>query len=143
VPYTSGATISFGGIAFSLAGAPANGDTFTIAPNASGIGDGRNAQGLAALAAQNLVDGRSASFSGAYGALVAANGNATKEAGIERDAQAALLTQAQQAQASVSGVNLDEEAADLQRFQQAYQASAKLMTVAASLFDAVLQIGKG
>jgi flagellar hook-associated protein 1 len=143
VPYTAGASISFGGITFTLAGALANGDTFTIAPNASGIGDARNAQALAALATQNLVAGGTSTFTGAYGQLVAANGNASREAAIERDAQNALLTQVQQAQAQVSGVNLDEEAADLQRFQQAYQAAAKVMTVAASLFQSVLDIAKG
>ena len=143
VPYTAGATISFGGTSFTLSGAPANGDTFTIAPNASGIGDGRNAQALAAIASKNVVAGAKTTLIGAYGQLVAANGNASREAGIERDAQNSLLTQAQQAQQEVSGVNLDEEAADLQRFQQAYQASAKVMAIASSLFDAVLNIAKG
>ena len=143
VPYTSGATISFGGMSFTISGAPGNGDSFTLAPNTSGVGDGRNAQALAALANGNLVAGGSATFTGAYGQLVAANGNASKEAQVERDAQDALLTQTQQAQASISGVNLDEEAADLQRFQQAYQASAKVMAVAATLFQSVLDISKG
>jgi flagellar hook-associated protein 1 len=143
VPYTAGATISFGGVSFVLTGTPSNGDTFTISPNASGVGDARNAQSLAALAAGNLVAGGTTTFVGAYGQLVAATGNATNEAGIEKTAQDALLAQTISAQQSISGVNLDEEAADLQRFQQAYQASAKMMSIAATLFQSVLDIAKG
>ncbi len=143
VPYTAGATIAFGGMTVVISGTPANGDKFTLAPNTSGTGDGRNAQALASLAAANTVAGKTTTFAGAYGQLVAANGNATKEAGVERDSQNALLAQSTSAQQTISGVNLDEEAADLQRFQQAYQAAAKMMAVAASLFDSVLAIAKG
>ena len=64
----------------------------------------------------------------------------SSQANIESTAQAAILSQAQSAQQSISGVNLDEEAANLQRFQQAYQASSKVMQVAGVMFNSVLDI---
>ena len=67
-------------------------------------------------------------------------GTDTSQAGIEQTAQAAILSQAQAAEQSISGVNLDEEAANLQRFQQAYQASSKVMQVAGVMFQSVLDI---
>ncbi len=139
VPYTSGATISFNNMSFVTSGTPANGDTFSIAPNSGGAGDNSNAQLLGALAQAQLVGG-TASVDGAYGQLVARVGTDTSQAGIESTAQAAILTQAQSAQQSISGVNLDEEAANLQRFQQAYQAASKVMAVASTLFASVLDI---
>jgi flagellar hook-associated protein 1 FlgK len=142
VPYTAGATISFGGISFVVSGAPSTTDTFTIAPNANATGDNRNAQLLAKLATQGFVGNGSATFSAAYGQLVADVGNRTSEAQIEQTAQSALLTQSQEAQQSVSGVNLDEEAANLQKYQQAYQAASKVLAIAGTLFDAILEIGK-
>jgi flagellar hook-associated protein 1 FlgK len=140
VPYTAGATFSFGGISFTVSGTPANGDTFSIAPNANGAGDNRNAQALAGLADRNLMANGTATFASAYGQVVAAVGNAAQQADIEHQAQAALLDQTRAAQQSLSGVNLDEEAANLQRYQQAYQASSKALAIAGSLFDAILDI---
>jgi flagellar hook-associated protein 1 FlgK len=141
VPYTSGATISFSGMTFSITGTPANSDTFTLAPNTAGTGDNHNATALAALASANLVGG-STTFTGAYSQIVSAAGNAAQEASIEQDAQNAMLAQTQQAQQSVSGVNLDEEAANLEKFQQAYQASSKVMVIANTLFDSILEIAR-
>jgi len=141
VPYTSGATISFGGLSFVVSGTPATGDTFTLGPNTSGAGDNRNAQLLAKLANQNIVANGTETFAEAYGSLVADVGNRTAEAQVEQTAQSALLTQTQEAQQSVSGVNLDEEAANLQKYQQAYQAAAKVIAIAGTLFDSILQIG--
>jgi flagellar hook-associated protein 1 FlgK len=140
VPYTAGALVSFGGIEIAIAGAPAGGDTFTVGPNANGVGDNRNAQRLASLADANLVAG-STTLSGALGQITANVGAATHEASIEQQAQAALLEQVDRAMQSVSGVNLDEEAANLQRFQQAYQAAGQVMRIAGSLFDTILEIG--
>ncbi len=140
VPYTPGATIAFGGISFVVSGAPQNGDQFTVARNAGGIGDGRNAQVLANLATRNLVGG-STSYQGAYASLVSGVGGATQQIGVESDAQGKLLAQAQAAQSGLSGVNLDEEAANLQRYQQAYQAAGKLIAIAGALFQTILDIG--
>jgi len=140
VPYTPGATISFGGIELAIAGTPAGNDTFTVALNANPVGDNRNAQRLAALADANLVAGNT-TLAGALGQLTANIGAVAHETSIEREAQAALLEQTERAMQSVSGVNLDEEAANLQRFQQAYQASGQVMKIAGTLFDTILAIG--
>jgi flagellar hook-associated protein 1 FlgK len=69
-------------------------------------------------------------------------GNKTRELEITSKAAAQLHTQAVAAQQSVSGVNLDEEAANLLRYQQAYQASGKVMKTASDLFDLLLTIGR-
>ena len=61
-------------------------------------------------------------------------------ASVNQTAQDTLLSEARAKQQSVSGVNLDEEAANLIRYQQAYQASAKAMEIGASLFNTILQI---
>jgi flagellar hook-associated protein 1 FlgK len=139
IPYASGAIVAYGGIRFTLDGAPAQGDQFVVRPNTGGIGDSRNALLLGELSTGNLVAGTT-TLHGAYGQLIGAIGNATREVTIEGSAQTRLLEQARNTQASVSGVNLDEEAANLQRYQQAYQAAGKVMTVAASLFQTVLGI---
>jgi hypothetical protein len=98
---------------------------------------------LSAIADQKLIAGGTTTMHGAYGQMVSRVGNATREAAIESEAQNRLLAQALSTQASVSGVNLDEEAANLQRYQQAYQAAGKVMAVAASLFETVLGIFRG
>ncbi|MBK6602858.1 MAG: flagellar hook-associated protein FlgK [Betaproteobacteria bacterium] len=140
IPYAAGATVAFGGLRFTLGGVPAGGDQFTVRPNTNGAGDNRNALLLGGLSTRQLVANGTTTLHGAYGQLVSTVGSATHEIGIESAAQARLLAQAQDTQASVSGVNLDEEAANLQRYQQAYQASGKVMAIAASLFQTVLGI---
>ena len=79
-------------------------------------------------------------FSEGYLSFVGDVGNLTTQSEIARDALEIVQTQAIEARDRVSGVNLDKEAADLIRFQQAYQASAQVMQVASKLFDAVLQV---
>jgi flagellar hook-associated protein 1 FlgK len=142
VPWTAGATVSFGGLSFTLTGTPANADAFTLAPNVAGVGDNRNMQRLAALASAKGLGGTT-TYAGAYGELVAGVGQAAHAADSERAAQAVVQDQIDRSRDQVSGVNLDEEAAALQRYQQAYQASAKLMQVAASLLDTILDIARG
>ena len=142
VPYVSGATMMFGGISIVVTGAPADGDTFSVAPNTSGVGDSRNARLLAGLASQKLLGAGTASLAGGYGELVGFVGTAAHQAALESDARKELLAQARNAQQALSGVNLDEEAANLQRYQQAYQASGKVMAIANSLFDTILAISK-
>jgi flagellar hook-associated protein 1 len=139
VPYTAGSTISFGGISVSISGTPANGDVFRVSPNSNGNGDSRNAGLLATLQTQNLI-GNSTTLGGGYGQLVSYLGNAAHQGQVESVAQDSLLAQVQQAQQSVSGVNLDEEAANLQRYQQAYQAAGKVLAMATTLFDTILNI---
>jgi flagellar hook-associated protein 1 FlgK len=75
--------------------------------------------------------------------MVSFIGNVAHQAQVESATQDNILSQSQQAQQSVSGVNLDEEAANLQRYQQAYQAAGKVLATAASMFDAILNIANG
>ncbi len=143
IPHAGSSTVTFQGISLTLSGSPAAGDVFTVGRNTGGTGDNRNALLLSAIADQKLIAGGTTTMHGAYGQMVSRVGNATREAAIESDAQNRLLVQALSTQAGVSGVNLDEEAANLQRYQQAYQAAGKVMAVAASLFQTVLGIFGG
>lgn len=141
VTYTAGATISYGGVSFTISGSPANADTFTVAPNTNGVGDNRNALLLGGLQSANTLANKTISYQGAYSQLVNLVGNKTRELEVTSAAQTRLLSQAVDAQQSESGVNLDEEATNLMRYQQAYQAAGKVMQTANTLFDVLLQLG--
>ncbi len=106
--------------------------------SSGGVGDNTNALALVALENnQNLLNG-TATFQDAFGQSVANVGAATQAAEVNKNAQEGLLNQAKEARESVSGVNLDEEAADLVKFQQAYQAAAQVIAVTNTLFDTLL-----
>ena len=141
VPYTDGASISFGGINIAISGVPGNGDTFTVAPNTGGTRDNRNGALLGDLQAKNILNGGKTTYQSAYASMVNFVGNKTSEVMIGASAAEAAVKQASNAQQSVSGVNLDEEAANLLRYQQAYQASGKVMQIASTLFDTLLGLG--
>jgi flagellar hook-associated protein 1 FlgK len=141
VPYTDGANISFGGVNFAISGTPVDKDTFTVGPNTSGVGDSRNGALLAGLQTKNVMNNGTATFQTSYAQMVNFVGTKAREAQISSTAADASVKQATAAQQSVSGVNLDEEAANLLRYQQAYQASGKVMQVASQLFDTLLSIG--
>ncbi|MDO9169695.1 MAG: flagellar hook-associated protein FlgK [Methylobacter sp.] len=101
-------------------------------------GDNRNALQLANLANKLGMLGGTASFNSAYNEVVSGVGTLTRAAKLGASAQETLLNQAKGARESLAGVNLDEEAANLIKFQQAYQASAQAISVARSLFDTLL-----
>ena len=101
-------------------------------------GDNSNALLLAGLQTSQTMENRTTSFQGAYGQLIGKLGTQTRSAQIGAEAQAALRSQAQESRDTLSGVNLDEEAADLIRFQQAYQAIAQVISVADSTFQTLL-----
>ncbi|MGN6389541.1 MAG: flagellar hook-associated protein FlgK [Burkholderiaceae bacterium] len=140
IPYTSGASYSFNGVAVTVTGAPADGDVYTVAPNAS-TGDNSNALRLAALQTANIVAGGTTTLQGAYSQLVSLVGNKTRELEVTSTAEGQQLASAVARQQSESGVNLDEEATNLIRYQQAYQAAAKVMATAGKLFDTLLTLG--
>ena len=140
IPYTSGAQITFDGVSFSISGQLNGGDSFTLTRNAAGVSDARNALALGKLQTQNTMSGKTATYQTAYAQLVSDVGNKTREISVTRDAQQALLKQTTAARESLSGVNLDDEAANLIRYQQAYQASAKALQIGSSLFDTILGI---
>ncbi|MGH8685202.1 MAG: flagellar basal body rod C-terminal domain-containing protein, partial [Nitrosospira sp.] len=107
-----------------------------------GVGDNRNALLLGALQSDKTLAGGTASYQGAYGQVVSLIGNKTRELEVTSAAQANLLSQTQVLQQSESGVNLDEEAANLLRYQQAYQAASKIIQVAGRMFDTLLEMGR-
>lgn len=139
VPYTSGQNISYNGWTVQITGAPAASDVFTIESNTGGT-DGRNASLLAGLQTQNLMANGTASLQGVYGQLVGEVAVKTSELAVTSLAQDNMVAQTVAAQQAVSGVNLDEEAANLIRYQNAYQAAAKAMQIAQTMFDAILAI---
>ena len=117
------------------------GDKFTLALNTNATGDNRNALLMTGMQNQNIMANGSATFQGIYGQLVGEGGAKTHELFVTSQAQINMTAQTVAAQQSVSGVNLDEEAANLMRYQRAYQAAAKAMQVANTMFDALLAIG--
>ena len=142
VPYTSGATYSYSGVGFSLSGSPANGDVFNLGPNPTGTGDNRNALLMQQIQTQNNMLGGTTTIQGAYAQFVSLVGNKTNEVQATNTSEQSMLTSATNSQQSVSGVNLDEEATNLLKYQQAYQAAGKLMQIASQLFSQLLTIGQ-
>jgi flagellar hook-associated protein 1 FlgK len=159
------ATTAAQGFSLSISAAPNAGDTFLIRPTvaaANNVGvsiadpsliaaagntavagstlDNRNALAIAALQNDRTVVLGNNTLESSYTILVGNIGNKTDEIKVTQKSQKNLLDQARQSQQSESGVNLDEEAANLIRYQQAYQAAAKLISTASTMFDTLLQI---
>ncbi len=111
---------------------------FAAAASGNAIGDNSNALALAALQTQKNLGGGTATYLDAYGELVSDIGVKTNQSLVSGQAQQGLLNQAIDAQQSLSGVNLDEEAANLIKYQQAYQASAKIISVVDTLFQTLI-----
>lgn len=142
VPYISGAELSFNGLSFSISGSAVDGDTFTVGPNPSGVSDNRNAGLMAALQTLNAMADGTSTFQSAYSQIVSQIGNKAREVDVTLTTQQNLVKQGETAIQSQSGVNLDEEAANLLRYQQAYQAAAKIINISSKLFDELLNIGR-
>ncbi|MFC5479796.1 flagellar hook-associated protein FlgK [Massilia suwonensis] len=140
-PFKAGASYSFSGVSLTMSGVPQQGDSFAIAANTAGTADTRNIQALGALQTKNIFNGGSATYQSAFAQTVSAVGNKTREVQVNASAGAALLKQVQGAASDVSGVNLDEEATNLLKYQQAYQAAGKVMQIANTIFDTLLSIG--
>ncbi len=136
--YTSGNAITFNGVQTSISGVANLGDTFTVSPNTSGVSDNRNLLIMGALQNVKTLAGGTATYNEAYGFSVAEVGSQTRKIEITRDAQDVLLNQSIEARASKSGVNLDEEAANLIKFQQAYQAVAQMISISDELFRTLI-----
>lgn len=142
VGYTSGQDISYNGWTVQITGTPVAGDVFNVATNTNATGDNRNALLMANFQTTNLMANGTASLAGIYGQLVGEVGAKTHELDVTSQAQNSMMAQVVASQQSISGVNLDEEAANLLQYQRAYQASAKAMQIANTMFDALLSIGK-
>ena len=140
VVFTAGGMVSYNGWSAVFNGTPAAGDVFTIGPNSGGTGDNGNLLALSLLASARLLDGGTASVHDTYAQMITRIGVETHAARVDTKAQAAVLAQAEAAGQAVAGVNLDEEAAALMKYQQAYQAAGKVIATANTLFQEILSI---
>jgi flagellar hook-associated protein 1 len=141
--YTSGGNINADGWQVQISGAPAGGDSFTVTSNAGGTGDNRNA--LAAANQQNVgvLNNGTTSVTAGVSALITGLGSQAQQINTAQTAQAAVNAQALTSVQSTSGVNLDEEAAKLLQWQQAYQAAAQALTIGTSLFTTLIDSVNG
>ncbi|MBU2115098.1 MAG: flagellar hook-associated protein FlgK [Gammaproteobacteria bacterium] len=136
------------GFDFNITGIPQTGDSFTIEYNTGGFNDNRNGLELAKQQTEETMRryavatpfaDNSVSFNEAYGTMVSFVGDKTAQARNSQAAAEALYSQTLQLKESLSGVSLDEEAANLVRFQQSYAASAKIIATSQTVFDTLLQ----
>ncbi len=147
----AGAPYDTYGFDFNIEGSPATGDTFTLEFNTGGFDDNRNGLLLAdlqngELVRQNVEASSTAdnhkTFNQAYSGIVTDIGVVTSQAQTNGAAFTALADQSEAWYESLSGVNLDEEAANLLRFQQSYAASAQVLSTARTIFDTLLSAAR-
>ena len=137
-PYVSGGNIPQNGWQVAITGTPATGDTFTVQSNAGGTGDNRNALASAALQTKSLLANSTISVNGSVSAMVTDIGSKAQQVNTAQTAQASVNAQAVATVASVSGVNLNDEAANLLKWQQAFQASAQALQIGNTVFTSLL-----
>ncbi|HEY5803467.1 MAG TPA: flagellar hook-associated protein FlgK [Lysobacter sp.] len=139
-PYTAGQAIGdpAAGWSVTLSGTPAAGDSFSLARTPPRSSDNGNALALAWLDQKGVLDGGTQSLTAGLSGLTARVGGDARHAKLSLEAQTAINDQVIAERESLSGVNLDEEAADMMRFQQAYQAAAQVITTADNMFQTLL-----
>ena len=134
------------GYDFSLQGIPKAGDSFTIGYNTDGVNDNRNGllmadlQNITELKIDNSGSGEPVSFHEAYANIVSDVGQKAASADVSLQSAEALKSQSEEWFQSVSGVSLDEEAANLIQYQQSYAAAARLLSTAQDLFNTILGV---
>ena len=136
--YVSGQSIDANGWRIAISGAPNVGDQFDVKDNSSGTGDNRNSLAMSDALNKPLLDNGTASLLQSVAGFVGQIGQTTHEAQINRDAQGVIRNEAVKSRDNIQGVNLDEEAANLLRYQQAYQAMSQVIRVANAMFDTLL-----
>ena len=136
--YTSGSPISFAGQQLTLTGAPAANDTFTVSPATANTGDNSNMLAMIGGLTANSLDGGTTSVGGAANNVVSQVGVLTQAAQNNAAAQKTVNQEATTAQSNATGVNLDQEAANMLRFQQAYQAMAQAISTSNKVFNSLL-----
>tara|TARA_R110002096_G_scaffold17139_4_gene59034 strand:+ start:63664 stop:65595 length:1932 start_codon:yes stop_codon:yes gene_type:complete len=127
-----------GNATFTVSGFPEDGDGFLIENNTGADGDNRNGLLLSDLQSSRLLLNGSATYQDTYGQLVADVGSTTRQSEISSEALAVLKEQTIETRESISGVNLDEEAANMLKFQQSYSAAAQMISVADNLFNSLI-----
>jgi len=128
----------FGDAEIRLSGKPENGDVMTIERNTEGTGDNRNLLALIDIQTKDTLLGSSTSLQDVFALSIADVGIRTRQSQLSLETQEVLTGQAENAYKAKSAVNLDEEAANLLRYQQAYSAAAKVITVADEMFNILL-----
>jgi flagellar hook-associated protein 1 FlgK len=136
--YTPGAAISANGWTTSISGAPAAGDSFTVSSNAGNTGDNANLFAMVDALNGTSLNGGSTSLTGATSSLLSQVGAQTQQAQSNASAQQAVNTSATDAVNNLSGVNLDEEAANMVKYQQAYQACAQMIQASTTMFNTLI-----
>lgn len=136
--FAPGDTVSANGWSVTISGQPKAGDTFSVAATPANSTDNRNASALAAVARERLLDGSRNTLANANAALVTQTGATAQQVSTAKSAAEAIRAQSQGERDAQSGVNLDEEAANLIRYQQAYQAAAQVIAVASTVFDTLI-----
>lgn len=121
-------------------GLPKTGDSFVVDFNRTGTNDNTNAAAMLELNNRRVLSGGNLGILSAYGQIVQEIGILTSQSRTSQVASESLLRQSEAALQSVAGVNIDEEAANLIKFEQHYNASAQLISIARDLFDSLLQI---
>jgi flagellar hook-associated protein FlgK len=137
--YAAGESISYGNLRLTFDSQPDSGDSFIVDGNQQGLGDNGNMLSIVAMQDQPLLVG-DRSIGDGYIDIVSYAGNKATLAKISQEALQVVYDQAVESRDKVSGVSLDQEAADLIRFQQAYQASAQIIQMSAKIFDSILAI---
>jgi flagellar hook-associated protein 1 FlgK len=140
LPYTSGADISFAGWTTQVSGTPAAGDDFLVVPTTGGSGDNSNALALASVSQRGFFANGTQSVIDLGADIIATVGSTANRASNEALIQQSLREQSEIDLENVSGVNLDEEAANMLRYQDAYLAASKVVSIADGLFQNLLQI---
>ena len=132
-------TIDSNGWQTTLSGIPQGNDVLTVESNAGGKGDNRNVLLLANLQNSGFLDSGNSNYQEAYSVLVGRVAAQTASADTQREAAQSLLIQSQERRDAKSGVNLDEEAADLIRYQQAYEAASRVISTTQTLFNSLIE----
>ncbi|MDH5735186.1 MAG: flagellar hook-associated protein FlgK [Gammaproteobacteria bacterium] len=140
VAYSSNMLVSQNGWQVRISGSPEAGDNLTVEMNDGAATDNRNMLLLAGLQNQSFIDNYSASYEQSYRAMVSEIGTLTQQFKINLEVETTLLNNAITERESLSGVNLDEEAANLIKFQQAYQAMTRVVQTAQTLFNTLLEV---
>ncbi|MFY9960652.1 flagellar hook-associated protein FlgK [Pseudomonas sp.] len=125
-----------------VSGSPKEGDNYTIAMTGSGSDNNRNGQAVIDLQTKGTVEvganGKGISLTDAYGKLVENVGGKTAQAQMDVDSTTALHTSAKASRDSLSGVQLDEEAGNLIKYQQYYTASSQIIKAAQDIFTTLI-----
>ena len=127
------------GYKIDIDGSTAYGDQFFIAANSDGVGDNRNINAMIARQTSDADGSNTGGFQEIFGTIITGLGSKVQSSQYAAEAAKSIKSASLEAEASFSGVNLDTEASNLIELQQAYQASARILSTARELFDTLLQ----